>query len=557
MQWMLLYRLDIAGFAVAAILAAILIEMRHSGRSTGDSRWSFWVATLGTVLLAAVLAEWTGQSEKQQLINSVSGLAPTYAEELTHLGHESITLQTSASDPRYLSMIASEKRWLALNPAVHDIYTFRINADHSMHLVVDSETDYDHNGLFEGEREMRTPIGETFDPGDDRVSQVWTTGEPAFSDQPVTDRWGSWVSSYAPLRGADGRVEAICGVDYDANRWVHAVLRARLLPIVLATALLAAVMGNNVMLRRIRREMHKRKLAEDDREKLNRALLETTRQAGMAEVATNVLHNVGNILNSVNMSAHLAIDHVRSSKVPNLGKAAALLSDNQGNLATFFTTDPRGQALPRYLNTLAQTLQGECESVLGELRSLSTGIEHIKHVVRAQQSMASRSTVLELTRPAALVDDSINLNMISLERHQVEIIRDYADLPAAMLDRHKLMQVLVNLIANAKDAVKDCPNPIKRITLRVRGTATETRFEVEDTGSGVAPEHLPKIFTHGFTTKATGHGFGLHYSANAMKEMGGAIQLTSDGPGKGAKIVLTLPIVQQSATATDAEAVAA
>src|SRR5260221_11682230 len=124
-------------------------------------------------------------------------------------------------------------------------------------------------------------------------------------------------------------------------------------------------------------------------------LLETSRLAGMAEVATGVLHNVGNVLNSVNVSAGLVVDKLRRSKVPKLGKAAALLTERNGDLGNFLTHDPNGQKIPGYLTKLSQYLVEENAELLTEVDLLARNIEHIKEVVAVQQSYAKVSGAFE------------------------------------------------------------------------------------------------------------------------------------------------------------------
>src|SRR6185369_13109107 len=116
-----------------------------------------------------------------------------------------------------------------------------------------------------------------------------------------------------------------------------------------------------------------------------------------------------------------------------------------------------------------------------------------------------------------------------------------ATAPAARLDRHKLFEMVMNLLSNAGHAVEG--QGMRNIAVRVRPRGFD-RFliEVEDTGCGISPEHLDKIFTFGFTTRPGGHGFGLHASACAAAEMGGSLTAHSDGPGRGARFTIELPL---------------
>ena len=176
------------------------------------------------------LAEDAGNRQRERLRKQVEGLAPTYARELELLGHSQITLDTPADDPVYLKMIQKQKDWLKLNLAITDIYTCRKHSPGKQRLIVDSETDYDRNGLYEGDREIRTPIGEIWEEKSDYLKRAHQ-GESTFNDIPYKDRWGTWVTAYVPMRDAEGHVEAVLGVDYPAEDWLHAIARARLLVI--------------------------------------------------------------------------------------------------------------------------------------------------------------------------------------------------------------------------------------------------------------------------------------------------------------------------------------
>jgi len=277
-------------------------------------------------------------------------------------------------------------------------------------------------------------------------------------------------------------------------------------------------------------------------EETHKRLLETSRQAGMAEVATAVLHNVGNVLNSVNVSASLVTDTIRESKLPGLTKAVGLMNE-QADLGQFLSSDPKGRQLPDYLRRLGKHLSSEQALMLNELGSLSKNIEHIKDIVSMQQAYARVSGVTESVSPADLVEDALRMNAGALARHDVQVVREYGDLPKVLVEKHKVLQVLVNLISNAKYAMADGKPPNKQLTMRI-GMNGNNHFKiaVTDNGIGIPAENLTRIFAHGFTTKKTGHGFGLHSGALAAREMGGALLVHSDGPGKGATFTLELPL---------------
>lgn len=288
----------------------------------------------------------------------------------------------------------------------------------------------------------------------------------------------------------------------------------------------------------LRREVSERKQAQAEREKLVQEIMEVSRRAGMAEIATGVLHNVGNVLNSVNTSASIISESVRSSKLPAVGRVAGLLNEHSGNLSKFLTEDERGRRIPEYMTMLADTLRDEQELLANELESLGKNIEHIKSVVSTQQVYAGNSCVMEHVCLSEVLEDALRLSSASFERHGITIIRDYEKLPLVEIDRHKLMQILVNLLHNAKQAAGHPSVKVKQVTVRIRVKEDRVRIEVIDSGIGIEKENLTRIFAHGFTTKTDGHGFGLHSSALAAKEMGGDLTAHSEGPGTGAAFML-------------------
>ncbi len=290
------------------------------------------------------------------------------------------------------------------------------------------------------------------------------------------------------------------------------------------------------------RDVTARKRAESELETAHRQLVDTSRQAGMAEVATSVLHNVGNVLNSVNISSSLVAEKVRNSRVANLSKAATLMQAHKGELANFFAHDPKGKQLPDYLLNLSVHLADEQEEILQELLGLTSNIEHIKEIVAMQQSYARVSGAAEPLNVIDLVEDALRMNAGAMERHEVNVVRDYPVAVPATVDKHKVLQILVNLIRNAKYALDDGMPAKKLMTLSVTASSDgKVQITVRDNGVGIPAENLTRIFNHGFTTRKEGHGFGLHSGANAAKELGGSLTVHSDGPGKGATFILEFP----------------
>ncbi|XXE57272.1 GHKL domain-containing protein [Pseudomonas sp. R1-15] len=280
-----------------------------------------------------------------------------------------------------------------------------------------------------------------------------------------------------------------------------------------------------------------RELKEAERE-----LVDAARMAGMAEIATNVLHNVGNVLNSVNISAELVTRKLKNSKTQGLGKAVRMMNEHATDLGQFITEDEKGRLLPRYFNELVDSIATEQGLLIEELAQLTKSIDHIKEIVTTQQTYAGAARLIEPLNVADLFEDALRMNSGALSRHQVTVIKDYQDIPMIMGDKHRLLLILINLISNAKAAMSNVEPP-REMTLGVRIVDQTTLcVSVRDRGEGIAPENQARIFNHGFTTRKDGHGFGLHSCALAAVEMNGRLQVESDGPGQGALFTLEIPL---------------
>lgn len=289
--------------------------------------------------------------------------------------------------------------------------------------------------------------------------------------------------------------------------------------------------------------------ATEERKKSEALVAETrvrnARAAGMAEVATGVLHNVGNALNSVNVSVSMISERLRGSKLAGLTKATAMLKAQGPGLASFLTENPQGKRLPEYLEKLGTQLGQDERAMLNEVAGLHAGVAHITAIVSAQQTLAKSGNAVESTErvtPQVIVEEALGLALSAAAKERLAVVTHFEAGPALQLDRHRLIQVLVNLIRNASQAMEQRPDGERRLTL---GTSTEEgrlRFVVNDTGVGIAPETQLKLFAHGFTTRPDGHGFGMHASACTAMEMHGSLRCQSQGLGHGAAFTLEVPL---------------
>jgi C4-dicarboxylate-specific signal transduction histidine kinase len=292
---------------------------------------------------------------------------------------------------------------------------------------------------------------------------------------------------------------------------------------------------------RLKDEIRERESAQAKLLDVHKELLETALRAGKAEVATNVLHNVGNVLNSVNVSVDLALSVLATSRLPGLARAVALLDERRDDLPAFLTTDPRGRQMPLYLGKLSENLSAERATLTDELGSVRKNVDHVKTIISLQQTFASAAaTLVETASVPDLIDDAVKINALSFERHKIRIVREYDEVPALPLQKHKVLQILINLLSNAKYALARAEGGPTLIIRIVDAGPGRVRVELQDNGMGIARENLTRIFQHGFTTRKDGHGFGLHSSALAAREMGGSLSAESEGEGKGATFALEL-----------------
>jgi two-component system, NtrC family, sensor kinase len=279
--------------------------------------------------------------------------------------------------------------------------------------------------------------------------------------------------------------------------------------------------------------------------KSRQALVETAREAGMSEIATGILHNVGNVLNSVNVSATMLDQKTRAMAVGDLEALHGIIKEHADDLGSFLEKDPRGAHLEPFLGAVTEQIKSAQAGMTAELGTLVKGIEHIRTLVASQQDYVRNEDVIEPVDLAEQLDRACEISSTAGGEHvaPVTVIREYADLPEARTARHKLLEILVNLIQNARQAMCDSSVTERVLTLRTERLGDDrVLLKIIDTGIGIAAENLVDVFNYGFTTKPNGHGFGLHAAANAATEIHGALRAASDGPGHGATFTLEIPL---------------
>lgn len=302
------------------------------------------------------------------------------------------------------------------------------------------------------------------------------------------------------------------------------------------------------------KEINERKIAEEKAEALNTELLkaqqnliEASHQAGMAEVTISVLHNIGNVLNSVGVSVEMMEESMNNLMYKKIGLVIDMLKSHESNLLDFFQNDEQGKLLPDYLRVLFEEIQTHQGTVKEELNRLREQYNHIKDILSAQNEVTNRQPITEKVILPNLLESSIRLVMTedSMLLNRITLNKDYRYVSSIITDRTQLMQLLTNLLKNAKESLMELKDGSPKnitIVLDKQADSEQVIFRISDTGGGILPENLPKIFSFGFTTKKKGHGFGLHNSALIAKQLGGTLRVESEGAGKGAEFILTLPI---------------
>jgi signal transduction histidine kinase len=289
-------------------------------------------------------------------------------------------------------------------------------------------------------------------------------------------------------------------------------------------------------------EIAESKRKEQIIERTHQELMVASRQAGQAEVASSVLHNVGNVLNSVSVATSLIADHLHRLHAAGLAKAVKLLQ-GQADLGAFFRSDPRGTQFLPYLDQWAAHFESEKSCLLAEVKDLDENVGHVKEIVAMHQNYTKVSGLTEKLAVPEVVETAVKMHSGSLAERSIALQREYEEVPPVLVDKHKFLQILANLLLNAKQACDESGLPDKQIVIRIKSLASQRiAIEVADNGVGIPPENLTRIFAQGFTTRKDGHGFGLHSAALAANEMNGTLEAYSEGLGQGARFILELPV---------------
>ncbi len=316
----------------------------------------------------------------------------------------------------------------------------------------------------------------------------------------------------------------------------------RRIPVILSRSSFSDDEGNLQGTICIARDITGKKEAEEQLDSAQKEMIKNAHNAGMADIATGTLHNVKNIITSVQTTANYVYRLLGSSKVAGYRKANAVLRNNIDRISDFVSNDPKADPLMKYYLHFEDAIVKEQETVKENVKRLLELTENITKVISAQQSYAGSCSMNEYYDLAKIVDDAITMQMGTIRSYEIKIEKEISDIQQVRVQKTKLVHIIVNLLKNARDALLDNPEDRRNVRISIESDDDSAYIKIGDNGLGIAPDNLSQIFNHGFTTKRDGHGFGLHSSASYMAEMGGKMSVESEGLGKGTTFILTFPI---------------
>ena len=514
-----------------------------------------WLLLLCLNAAGYFLADQAEHVERAQLERLVEGFAPTYAMELERMGHAKLGLDTPPDDPTYLALIATQKRWLQMNPAVSDIYTFRKSGDGTIHLLVDSETDYDRDGRCTGDREARTPIGEVYDTEmGSAFAEAWK-GKSSFDDAVATDRWGTWISAYVPMFDEAGRVESVLGVDYPAESWLHSIQISRLTVLVIVFVLQTIGVGTSTTISLLRREVsHRRaieatlaahqadlelRISERSEDLLNaqRRILQNEKLACMGQLAAGVAHEI-------NTPVQYIGDNLRAIS-ESLDELLAVDTKYRELVELVRQGRPTEQMLHE---VAAAEIEHDLEYLLEDTpKAISQsldGVERVTRIVRAMKDFSHmRDEGFSSVDIKALLQSTLTIARNEY-KYVADLTTEFAELPMVQCSSGEIGQVMLNLVVNAAHAIGET-NRHGTLTVRTARVGEEVEIVVADTGAGIPEEVRSRIFDPFFTTKPTGKGTGqgLSIVRDVVHRHHGSIEFESR-VNEGTTFRIRLPIEQ-------------
>ncbi len=357
---------------------------------------------------------------------------------------------------------------------------------------------------------------------DQLICSIVETGESCNFENvfelPSGKMW--FITNIHPVRNSSGKIYAVHTISYDITDSKRAEEKIR----ILNKELKLLVEDRTAELKEARKDIIKKEYKSE-----------------LADITTGTLHNVKNILSSVKTSSDFMRKILHGDSLTGFKRANEMLRENIGNIENFICNDPKGKKLMEFYLKIEEVLDKEVQTTKKHMNRLREKVNAIENIVTTQQSYGGSIPVREHLEIIDIIEDALTMQMESIKNHSINVTKEHKRAPKINVEKTKLMHILINLINNAKDAMLGTPTEKRSITISTDSDDSYVFIKVKDTGNGISSEDFNNIFTHGFTTKKDGHGFGLHSCASYMKEMHGEMWAESQGEGKGAEFVLKFP----------------
>ncbi|MBW2705028.1 MAG: HAMP domain-containing protein [Deltaproteobacteria bacterium] len=280
-----------------------------------------------------------------------------------------------------------------------------------------------------------------------------------------------------------------------------------------------------------------RELEEAQEEIVGKAM-----EAARAQLAAMVLHNIGNAMTPINVQIEGMKAGQSEAVVQYLEKCYHDLKANIADLNTYVNADPRGQEIFRYMGELIAAVRAERNRSGDALEKMDRAISYVSEILIMQQAYAaSEQEFKQRVDLHALIDDAIQIQMGSLERKGIVVEQKLDDhLPMVLLDKNRLMQVIINLIKNSSEAFERLEPDNRKKTIRIKTFAGNGHvgFEIADNGIGIDQENIDHIFDFGKSYQRSS-GIGLYYCKMFVEDNGGTLDVSSPASGQGITVRVT------------------